>query len=221
MVGKAEEKIVFLKSRIREMCDKSIEMVSIITNAIRNNLRGNLDRIYSLERLTNQLQLDIDEECIALISDKFQDMKNLRFVVSIMKTTAELERIGDQVVNLYDHFSRIQLAGLKDKNAIDNLVSMGEETIRMIESANRSLLEGEEKEAEWVLSHDDIIDNMKKQFYIYSTSMMMEKPDQVRGYLDIILMASNFERIGDLATNIAENAIYSIRGKDIRHSSNY
>ncbi|NOY08535.1 MAG: phosphate signaling complex protein PhoU [Spirochaetes bacterium] len=213
-----ENRINILSEKIKNMGSLSIEMVKLITSAFSRADQKEISRVHSLEEEVNSNQILIDEECIQLLSDKIPSQVDLRFVVAILKTTAELERIGDQVINLKDHFSRIKLSGLNDTHAIHDLTRMGEETVRMIESANKALFERSEQEAKWVLSHDDVIDDMKRNFYTYSTSMMMESPHNIRAYLDIILMSSNFERIADLATNIAENAIYFIKGKDIRHS---
>ena len=206
-----------LSQDILKMCNLTIEMVKKITEAISSNKPHNINPIYELEKTLNKYQIEIDDTCFDMLSKNDLNPESLRFVVAIMKTTAELERIGDQVVNIHDHFSRIQLSRLSDNEAIKNLTSMGEESIRMIESASFALLNKDEKEATWVLSHDDVIDEMKREFYTYSTSRMMESPEKIRAYIDIIFTASNFERIADLATNIAENAIYSIKGKDIRH----
>ncbi|RKX81998.1 MAG: phosphate transport system regulatory protein PhoU [Spirochaetes bacterium] len=213
-----EKKFKTLSRKIKNMGELSIEMVKLITAAFSMKNPENMDRINLLEDRVNRNQILIDEECIQMLSGELPSQIDLRFVIAILKTTAELERIGDQVINIKDHFSRIKLSGLTDKTATNDLKRMGEETIRMIESSNRALLERNEQEAEWVLSHDDVIDDMKRQFYTYATSMMMASPPNIRAYLDIIIMASNFERIADLATNIAENAIYFIKGKDIRHS---
>ncbi len=206
-----------LSKEILKMCTLAIDMVKQITEAISTNKPHNINPIYELEKKINKHQIEIDDTCFEMLSKNDLNLESLRFVVAIMKTTAELERIGDQVVNIHDHFSRIQLSRLNDEEAIKNLTAMGEESIRMIESASSALLNKDEKEATWVLGHDDVIDEMKREFYTYSTSRMMELPEKIRAYIDIIFMASNFERIADLATNIAENAIYSIKGKDIRH----
>ena len=213
-----EKKFKTLSGKIKDMGELAIEMVKLITSAFSIKNPENMDRINVLEDRVNKNQILIDEECIQMLSHVLPSQTDLRFVIAILKTTAELERIGDQVINIKDHFSRIKLSGLTDKTATNDLKRMGEETIRMIESSNRALLERNEQEAEWVLSHDDVIDDMKRRFYTYATSMMMASPPNIRAYLDIIIMASNFERIADLATNIAENAIYFIKGKDIRHS---
>lgn len=212
------KKIDILSQKIKDMGELSIEMVKLITAAFSIKNLESIKRINLLEDKVNKNQILIDEECIHMLSGTLPSQTDLRFVIAILKTTAELERIGDQVINIKDHFSRIKLSRLTDKTAINDLKRMGEETIRMIESSNRALLERNEQEAEWVLSHDDIIDDMKRRFYTYATSMMMESPANIRAYLDIIVMSSNFERIADLATNIAENAIYFIKGKDIRHN---
>ncbi len=213
-----QKQLTGLSEEILKMCNLSIEMVKQITDIISSNRPHNINPIYDLEKKINKYQITIDDTCFEILTRKELAPDSIRFVVAIMKTTAELERIGDQVVNIHDHFSRIQLSKLNDSKAIENLTSMGEESIRMIESASSALLNKDEKEAKWVLGHDDVIDEMKREFYTYSTSRMMESPNKIRAYIDIIFMASNFERIADLATNIAENAIYFIKGKDIRHS---
>ena len=141
--------------------------------------------------------------------------KDLRMVIAIIKINTDLERMGDQLVNI--SYTAQDYLGRKPLQIVKEVSRMSEIVREMVRKSLDSFVRADPKAAEKVLQMDDSVDDLKNQVFHQMISHIKAYPADTEAALDIILIARNFERMGDHATNIAEDVIFVSTGKDIRH----
>jgi phosphate transport system protein len=140
---------------------------------------------------------------------------DLRFILAVLKINADLERVGDQAVNIAQ-----RVLDLISEAPIDlpvDIPRMADGVSTMVQRALEAFLDGKAEVAEAVLQMDGIVDRMKDEAFVVLVQRMHDDPSCTRQALDVLLIASNLERIADHATNIAEDVIFWVRGADVRH----
>ena len=205
-----------LKSLILTM-GKNIE--DALTEAVESITRHepeHFNRVMALEKQTNQLHLQIDNTCLNLLATQAPVAHQLRFVVAIIKINSDLERMGDQAVNiaLNARHARSETATPATQH---DIATMARETQNMVHEALRAFLDQSVALAYQVLERDSILDALKDKVLCDLIPHMEKSPSDVKGSLELILITRNLERIGDHATNIAEDVIFACTGEDIRH----
>lgn len=175
--------------------------------------------VHKMEEQINEDQVRVDNFCIQLLAKQSPVAKDLRMILSILKINTDLERMGDQATNIaftaQDYFKR------KPVPQAQVLVKMSEVVRHMVKESLDSFVRGDVVLAKKILLMDDEVDTMKNQVFKDLTAHMKANSQDVEASLDVILMARNLERLGDHATNIAEDVIYAITGQDIRHGGIY
>jgi phosphate transport system protein len=215
MIRHFEEELKQVKDRLVSMGER---VEAMINSAIRCIIDRNAELkkiVQSNEDEVNKTQIEIDEICIALIALQQPAGADLRFITSAMKINSDLERMGDQAVNIIQH--SIESAGTVPQPIKDQISQMAERVKAMVKRSLESFLDKDLKTAQAVLESDDDVDNAKDDIYRQLTDFMKTDPDTINRSLDLLLISRNLERIGDHATNIAEDVIYMVAGKDIRH----
>ena len=140
---------------------------------------------------------------------------DVRFLFMASRVASELERIGDQAVNICQNASHV-LKYPPLKSMVDISI-MADVAMDMVKSALTALVDRDLDAATRVLEHDDEVDAFKDQIFRTLLTYMMSDPRTIPQAISVILISRNLERVGDHASNIAEEAIYIIQGKDIRH----
>ena len=163
----------------------------------------------------NLYEIEIDEighELIALYQPAATD---LRLITMGLKITNDLERMGDQAVNIAEKALTInQEPPLKP---YQDLPVMATEARKMLRDALDSFMENDPEKARVILERDDIVDRLNDKIYDEIQTILTEKSQHSRTGIGLIMIAHNLERVADLATNIAEDVIYLKRGVDVRH----
>jgi len=167
------------------------------------------------EAAINELQLEIDERVMQLLALHQLMAVDLRFVLAATRINADLERIGDQAVNIAQAAQRI-LRHARVKPYID-LPRMTELAEGMVRDSLDSLVRKDVELAKAVLTRDDQVDQLRDQIFRELLTYMMENSSFVFPAFDLILVAKNLERVADHATNLAEDVIYMVAGRDVRH----
>ncbi len=194
------------------LVERSIETA---TEALKNRDLEKLKQVYEIEKRVNQAHIAVDEGCVRLLATQQPFAADLRVIVAIIKINTDLERMGDQAVNIA-HNSERYLQGETVKALIDLPIMSGE--VRwMVREALDSFVKADEKQAREVLVRDDKVDDLKRKIFRDILERMKNQPELIEQGLSLILIARNLERIGDHATNIAEDVIYALLGQDIRH----
>jgi phosphate transport system protein len=163
----------------------------------------------------NALQIEIDDRCLKLLALQQPMASDLRLITSAMKINADLERIGDQAVNIAENAMKM-LSAPPLKPLID-LPRMAEIAERMTRDSLDAFVRRDPALAREVLSRDDEVDGLKDTIFRVLLTYMMADPGTIERALSLILISRNIERIADHATNIAEDVIFLVEARDVRH----
>jgi phosphate transport system protein len=204
-----------LKQRILAMGGAVERAIEEATRALIERKPENFEKVHELEKTINQAHIEVDEACVNLLARQSPLAADLRLVVAIIKINTDLERMGDQAVNIAHNGIRY-LAGPPLKPLMD-IPRMADEAKIMVREALDAFVSRNLELAQDVLSRDDVVDSFKNQIFRELLTYMMADPQAIERGLNLILIARNLERIGDHATNIAEDVIFAITGDDIRH----
>jgi phosphate transport system protein len=165
----------------------------------------------------NDYQIEIDDRCFKLLALRQPMATDLRLIMATTRITADLERVGDLAVNIAEAAARyIQHPPVKP---LIDLPKMSDLAQQMLRDALSSFVSGEVALASDVLKRDDVLDDLKRQVFQDLLTYMLNNPELVAPALDFVLISRHLERVGDHATNIAEDIIFLVEGRDIRHQT--
>jgi phosphate transport system protein len=168
------------------------------------------------DRAVDQLEIEIDELCHNVLAMKQPTAGDLRFLVAVMKINSDLERIGDSAVNIAQSVE--QLSDQPPLKPYIDLPRMSELVQTMVRQSLDAFVRKDTALATEVCKSDDAVDGLYKQIFRELLTYMIEDPKTVSRALHLLLISRNLERIADHATNVAEDVIYYVEGRDIRHS---
>jgi phosphate transport system protein len=178
---------------------------------------GELGDVIQGDESINTLQIEIDDRCFKLLALRQPMATDLRLIMSTTRITSDLERVGDLAVNVAEAAARyIQYPPVKP---LIDLPRMSELAQQMLRDALSSFVSGEVTLASDVLKRDDTLDDLKRQVFQDLLTYMLNNPDLVAPALDLVLISRHLERVGDHATNIAEDIIFLVEGRDVRHQT--
>lgn len=204
-----------LKERILYMGSLAETMIHLAIKALVDRRRDMGKDIARQEYEVNKLHMEIDDRAIKMIALHQPAASDLRFLTAAMKINSDLERIADQSINISETTEYL-LQEPPLKPLID-VPRMADIASKMLKDALDSFVNRDENLARSVLVRDDQVDELKDQVFRELLTYMISDPATIKRGLDLILIARNLERIADHATNIAEDVVYVILGKDIRH----
>ncbi|HUO26429.1 MAG TPA: phosphate signaling complex protein PhoU [Candidatus Aquilonibacter sp.] len=177
---------------------------------------GRCQMVLESEAAINTAEREIDEVAFDLLAMQQPMAVDLRFILAVTKINSDLERVGDQAVNIAE-----RVMDMVDLPAVDlpvDIARMGTAVSAMVRRALESFIEGKVELAQAVLEMDNVVDRMKDEAFIQLVKTMNQRPEAVRQALDALLVARNLERVADHATNIAEDVIFWVQGSDVRHN---
>jgi phosphate transport system protein len=171
--------------------------------------------VFERENSINDAERAIDELALDLLAMQQPMAVDLRFIVAVLKINADIERVGDQAVNIVQRTMDL-LAEPEIEIPID-IGRMTATVLTMLRRALESFLSGKAEVAAAVLEMDNIVDRMKDEAFVILVQRMKDDPARAQTYLDVLLITRNLERVADHATNISEDVIFWVRGADVRH----
>jgi phosphate transport system protein len=174
-----------------------------------------IDRVLRGDEPINELHMEIDNRCFKLLALHQPMATDLRAIVAAVKINVDLERVGDLAVNIAEA-ARRYVTHPPVKKLID-IPQMGDIAQAMLRDALDSFVRRDTKLAQDVLNEDDRLDGLKTQIFRELLTYMLQDPGTVEPALDLILISRHLERIGDHATNIAEDVIFMVSALDVRH----
>jgi phosphate transport system protein len=211
-----ERDINELKERVLWMGSLAERAVHQAIHAVLDGQGSLADKVLEEEPAINELQVEIDDRVVQLLALQQLMAADLRFVLAVSRINNDLERIGDQAVNVAQSGQRI-LRHPRVKPYVD-LPRMSELAEGMVRDSLNALVGGNVEVARSVLVRDDQVDSLRDQIFRELLSYMMGDSAVVFQAFELILVAKNLERVADHATNIAEDVIYIVAGHDVRHS---
>jgi phosphate transport system protein len=173
------------------------------------------ERVISSDQEVNDLQIEIDDRCLKLLALQQPAASDLRLITAAIKINDDLERIGDQAVNIAQNVIKV-LPQPPLKPLID-IPRMAEIAQAMTRDALDAFVRRDPDLARRVLKRDDEVDDLKDQVFRELLTYMMADPGTIQRALALILISRNIERIADHATNIAEDVIFLVEARDVRH----
>lgn len=216
----ADHQIEQVKKTILFMAGCVERALELVTTGLASGSTPMLQQVHSIEDEVNSAHVKVDELCAQYLAIQQPVAKDLRLVVSIIKMNVDIERMGDQCVNIA-HLGREFLERADSKNTgfpdLTTVQEMGKSVRQMIRDALDSFVNEDVDKAKTVLMMDDEVDKKKAKVFKDFSAAIKANPLIVESALDVIMMAKNLERLGDHATNIAEDVIYVSTGKDVRH----
>jgi phosphate transport system protein len=206
--------------RVRQML---LRMGGMVEGMVAKATQSLLERKSSLctevingDTEVDHLEIEIDEVCHSILGRKQPTAVDLRFLVAVMKINSDLERIGDSAVNIAQSVEQLnEQPPLKPYIDLPQLSQLVQAMVR--KSLDAFVNKDSELAAE-VCRSDDAVDGLYKQLFRELLTYMIEDPKTVSRALHLLLISRNMERIADHATNIAEDVIYYVEGRDVRHS---
>jgi phosphate transport system protein len=209
------DELELLKTRLLEMGGLAEDRVRSAVQALVERDAALIDRILAGDGPINQLHIEIDSRCFKLLALHQPMAVDLRAIVSAVKINTDLERVGDLAVNIAEAVRRYTRHP-PVKQLID-IPRMAEIAQRMLRNALDSYVRRDVELAQGVLTEDDTLDALKTQVFRELLTYMLQDPHTIEPSLDLILISRHLERIGDHATNVAEDVIFMVSAKDVRH----
>ena len=211
-----------LDEQIQELLKRLLLMGRLAESMIQLALRTLIERneslsaeVYRKEKEVNDLQIEIDDSAVKLTALQQPVGGDVRFLFMASRIATELERIGDQAVNIIQNAHHVLKAPAL-KPLVD-LPLMGEIAERMVRNSLEALTARDCSLAARVLEEEKIVDAHRDQIFRVLLTYMMADPGTIQRALALILISRNLERVGDHATNIAEEVIYLVEGREVRH----
>lgn len=215
MAKKFDEGLAEVKDSIVRMGEAAERMVERSMAALVEGKPDYVDQVLETEEQLDQHQKEIDDLTVRLIATYTPVASNLRFLLMVTRINTELERIGDQAVNIGER-ARDLIKEPALKPLVD-LPRMAQIAVEMLHQSVTAFANNTDKEAVEIIKRDRDVDELNNQIFRELLTYMMSDPKHIPQALGLILIARCVERIADHATNIAEEVVYLVRGQDIRH----
>lgn len=209
------EQLAVLKELVLRMGGLAEAMTRRVVQALVQRDAGLLPEVRAMETQVNQLHVEIDEACLEIIALRQPAAYDLRFVAAAMKIIIDLERIGDQAINILE--AAEDLLRVPPLKPLIDIPRMGEIAQGMLKDALDAYVKGDDELAQRTILRDDSVDQLKDQVFRELLTYMSSDPTTIPRAMDLILVSRHLERIADHATNICEDVIFMVKGKDIRH----
>jgi len=210
-----QEELDQLKSRLLEMGGLAEDRMSASVRALVDREHGLVEKVLAGDTPINQLHIEIDGRCVRLLALHQPMAVDLRMILSAVKINTDLERVGDLAINIAEAALRY-LAHPPVKELID-IPRMADIAQGMLRDALDAFVRRDTQLAQQVLDADDTLDALKTQVFRELLTYMLQDPHTIEPSLDLILVSRHLERVGDHATNIAEDVIFMVSARDVRH----
>jgi len=207
-------KILELKEKIMEMAATVEKMVSYSFEGIEKGI-NRYKEVMDYEQKVNRMEMEIEDDCIVLMALHHPEAKDLRIILMIYKINNDLERLGDQAFNIAESVAKI--TGNPLSAQIPDLISMKEVALEMLYQSIDAFTNEDVDNARLICRQDEIVDSYNRHIYNQLVELMKANPLQIEHYMHLLRIAKNLERVADLSTNIAENTVYLVQGRVIKH----
>ena len=210
-----EQDLEALKERLLWMGSLTERAVHQAVQSLQDNDETLAGRVIEEEHAVNEMQIEIDDRVLHLLALQQLMAADLRFVLAVSHINSDLERIGDQAVNIAQ--AALRVAQHPPVKPYIDLQRMSQIAGQMVRDSLNAVVSKDTELARAVLERDDHVDRLRDQVFRELLNYMAENPSSVFPSFELILVAKNLERIADHATNIAEDVIYMVAGRDVRH----
>lgn len=215
---------VHMKNEIEKLKKKLLALCSQVEEQLWQAVKSIKDRDAKLARQVvdhdyriDEDEVDVEEECLKILALYQPVAIDLRFIVTALKINNDLERIGDLSVNIAERSEFLSHQAPID--APFNFGLMAEKTQQMLQKSIDALVNIDVSEAYEVCEMDDEVDAINKEMYELVKQSILKRPEDIESLIHLLSVSRHLERIGDHATNIAEDVIYMAEGRIVRHKT--
>jgi phosphate transport system protein len=206
-----------IKKQILSLGAMVEEQVRMATQAVETHDAELAQKIIKSDYAVDEMEVEIEEECLKVLALHQPVAVDLRFLIAVIKINNDLERIGDQAVNIAE---RVHVIAKRDpSDFFFDYSSMGEKAQKMLKMSLDALVNMDYDQAFEVVMMDDAVDQIKSDAYDRIKKAMGDHPGKLGELINLLLISRHLERLADHATNIAEEVIYLIEGEIVRHAA--
>ena len=211
-----DKELEAIRSKVMAMGGLVEELLTQVLDAMAKTDIALAEQVAASDYRVNEMEVDIDGDCTGILLRRQPAAGDLRLVLAVSKIITDLERVGDEVKKVARVVANIPTSG-NSRSYYVGVLAMGYHVRRMLRAALDAFARMDSHAALEVAGEDPEVDKELEAVMRQLITYMMEDPRSIRGVLDAVLAARAFERIGDHADNICENAIFLVEGKDVRH----
>ncbi|WP_431276709.1 phosphate signaling complex protein PhoU [Variovorax ureilyticus] len=214
-----DSELNMVSSRVMELGGIVESQINQAVYALQEFDSETAERVMETENRVNAMEIEIDRELSSIIARRQPTARDLRLLIAISKTTANLERVGDEANKIARMVKSIIESGAARALPSTELRIAADLAAGLLRKALDAFARLDTAAALSILKDDDLIDKEFDGFVRKLVTYMMEDPRTISASLDLLFLAKAIERIGDHAKNIAEFIIYIVKGADVRHAS--
>lgn len=210
-----DQELNALKENLLKMASLSEEAIAKSIKALVERDSNLAQKIIDRDSEINFLEIEINNQCLKLLALKQPMAVDLRFITSAMKIVSHLERIADQAVNISQR--TLELIKQPLLKPLIDIPRMAELAQGMVRTSIDSLVNKDSLLAKRIGGRDNLVDDLNDQIFRELLTYMIEDPRTIKRAIELILVGRHLERIADLATNISEEVVFILNGKNIKH----
>ena len=215
MERRFDKELEQLKVKINLMFSLATKSLESSVEAVMKDSAAAADAVFEYERTINAIELEIDNGVVDILALQQPVASDLRLILAILKINNDLERIGDHAVNIAE--SAQGLIRTPEREPLLKIPQMAEYALVMLRDANKSFEDLDAQLAQRVLEEDDTIDSLNKELLAEVAGLIKEDQTTTEGNLQLARISRNLERVADLTTNIAEEVIFYVKAKIVKH----
>ena len=209
------EELARLKSRLLEMSALAEDLVAAAVDALQERDEQKAQAVIARDRDLDLMETEMDDLCIHLLALQQPMARDLRLITMAMKISNDLERVGDHAVNIAEGVPHLVDSPLfAELPEVEEMARLAGE---MLSDALDCFVRADATNARDVIDRDDRVDQMAESLFRILLTHMMEDPRRIGASMTLFLVSRNLERIADLATNIAEDVVFLVEGRNIKH----
>ena len=210
------DQLAALRQRLLDMSERAEALIDLAVDALLTRDQAKAETVLASDREVDLLELEIEERTVALLALQQPMARDLRFIISALKISSDLERVGDHAVNIAE--SALRLIALRASITPDpEIEDMARRARSMLADALDAFVRADGALGRAVCRADDQVDALHDSVFRILLTHMMADPRTINPSLDFLTVSRNLERVADLATNIGEDAVFLAEGKNIKH----
>lgn len=210
-----DEELKILKERLLTMAGMAEQAVGKAVRALVDRNAKLAQTVIEEDALINRFEVEIEEGCLSLMARYQPEAKDLRTIAMVFKIVNDLERVGDQGVNISERtLDLLREPLLKPLIDIPKMAALAQQ---MLKDSLDAFVNHDAELARAICRRDDEVDHLNDQIYDELLIYMTQDPKTITRAIDLILIGRHLERVADHATNISEDVYYLVRGTTIKH----
>jgi len=210
------EQLDELKARLLTMSERAESLVDLAVDALLTRDADKAQAVLFGDREVDALELEVEQMAVQLLALQQPMARDLRFIISAIKASRDLERVGDHAVNIAESAQRI-IASTIDVTPDAEILEMARIAREMLGQSIDAFVRADGALGRAVCRMDDDVDKLNDSLFRIVVTHILEDPKTISTALELLLVSRNLERVADLSTNIGEDAVYLAEGKQIKH----